>query len=158
MERPRRIARLSIAFALSTTMLLCCCRDTSDRAEVVGNVELDGLPLQPGSILFIPQGTTVGAVTGARIENGRFRIPQSDGPSLGLHRVEIRGIREGVGNETKGKTPFGTLPIRHNECVSKLYNESSTLSIVIHRGTNTASFHVTGEPSRSPRSSSSSRK
>ena len=69
--------------------------DEPVRASVSGMVTFDGEPLSEGVIRFIPtEGTTGPQVTGV-ISNGAFELPESHGPVVGTHRVEINSTDTG---------------------------------------------------------------
>lgn len=61
------------------------------RAAVKGLVTLDGQKLAEGVVRFIPiaTGKNTGPAVMATVKEGAFQLPQSAGPVVGKHRVEI---------------------------------------------------------------------
>ncbi|QDT65230.1 hypothetical protein [Calycomorphotria hydatis] len=84
MKNSAQVATVTI---LLTVMGLGCSLGNSDRVEVSGEVTLDAAPLKDGAISFFPLAD--GAVVGATIQDGTFRIPRRKGPKPGIYRVEI---------------------------------------------------------------------
>jgi hypothetical protein len=79
-----------IAIPLLVMLALGCGGQTGPtRVAVQGEVLLDGIPLSQGMIRFIPEVGVEGPATAAKIENGQFSLRRSEGPVVGLHRVEI---------------------------------------------------------------------
>lgn len=64
------------------------------RVQVSGSVEVDGQPLESGSISFISLATTQGPSAGAEIKQGKYLIAVDGGPDPGKYRVEIKGMRK----------------------------------------------------------------
>jgi hypothetical protein len=65
------------------------CGSDSDRLEVTGQVNLDGAPLDSGSIQLTSAGGERLIASGAAIENGEFTIPQEKGLPPGTYLVEV---------------------------------------------------------------------
>src|SRR5262245_7572885 len=102
--------------------------DKIPRVAVSGNVTLDGNPLPAGRIQFQPIGTERAPIAVADIEDGRFSIDRSGGPSPGKYRVMITSrttpkIRE-------GQEPGGYAK-PEAEKIPKQYNTQSTLEVEI---------------------------
>jgi hypothetical protein len=71
-------------------MLPCAgCGPRSDRLPISGEVILDGVPLDAGSIRFSSAGGEKISATGALIQNGEFNIPADKGLPPGTYHVEI---------------------------------------------------------------------
>lgn len=69
---------------------------SSNRAAVSGRVAIDGQPLKEGAITFIPEKPNEGPTAGGIIRDGIYQIDATQGPVLGVNRVEVRGaIRTG---------------------------------------------------------------
>src|SRR5690606_16668442 len=91
-QRWRRIrmashVRTILAATAAALAVAGCGGDGIPRVPVAGRVTLDGQPLQQGQITFMPdegENVAAGAVT-----SGSFKIPRSEGPSPGPHRVMI---------------------------------------------------------------------
>lgn len=124
--------------------LACGCGSKSrwQHAAVEGEVTLDGVPIERGSIRFIPTGQTQGVPTGAAIEKGQYRIAAADGPVVGTNRVEISASRK-TGRKIQaamsdpGKTMDETV-----EAVPARYNKKSTLEREIKSEKNVLDFEL----------------
>lgn len=60
-----------------------------ERTAVTGEVTLDGQPLSQGVVRFVPIEQTSGPKTTVTVIEGRFQAPESAGPLVGTHRIEI---------------------------------------------------------------------
>lgn len=60
------------------------------RADVSGNVSVDGAPLRWGTITFLPNGPAQAPVTWARVSNGKYSVPH--GVVVGDNLVVIRDL------------------------------------------------------------------
>lgn len=107
-----------------------CGGDTIPRVEVQGEVKLDGVPLNGGSVTFIPVGS--GPAAGATIENGHYAITEDKGPSPGEYRVEIRSPKP-TGKQVVG-TDGVTLEEQFEEAVPAQYNTKSELKATLVSG------------------------
>src|SRR5262245_49224594 len=72
----------------------CSSGDGLERARVRGQVQVDGQPLEEGSINFFPAGAAEGPTAGGVISKGLYDIPKESGPVVGKNRVEIRGVKK----------------------------------------------------------------
>lgn len=110
-----------------------------ERVEVAGKVELDGQPLDAGTITFIPQGTGT-AATGP-IAEGQYALPLTQGPSPGKCRVEILSYRE-TGRKVEGPTSDGSgRAAEMKQIIPPRYNTHSELECVLRtEGKNTCDF------------------
>lgn len=90
------MSRWCNGFALMFTLLCLGCGggDPFERAAVEGVVNVDGQPLTDGVILFVPDGNTTGRVARGIIKDGTFKIPASEGPSVGAQKVEITSTKK----------------------------------------------------------------
>jgi hypothetical protein len=81
---------VTLGFALVMMALAGCGHGTGmERASVGGEVTLDGVPVNEGSIRFIPVKGASGPTAGADILDGEYNIARAKGPSLGTHKVEV---------------------------------------------------------------------
>jgi hypothetical protein len=100
--------------------------DKVAREAISGKVTFDGQPLEKGTIRFTPAGQGATA-SGGMVENGRFDIPQNEGPAPGKYKVEINAQddaanRRGPDEEPGGRPrrsatktkPEGLIPPRYN--------------------------------------------
>jgi hypothetical protein len=93
-----------------------------DRASIEGDVTLDEVLLEGGTISFAPLDTTKPAVMGKIGARGRYSFSASNGPFIGTNRVEIHGTE--------------------NKPVAAIYNTNSELKYEVHPGSNTRDFTV----------------
>lgn len=74
------------------------CGDTAHddlpRRAISGMVTFDGQPLKSGFIQFQPASQTEGMAAGGRIVDGRFDVPQDQGPVPGSYKVQINSLDE----------------------------------------------------------------
>lgn len=80
--------RTTLAVAALGLIVLTGCGPRSDRLEISGQVNLDGAPLDGGSIRFTSLGKKLIA-SGAMIQQGEYHVPQEKGLTVGTYHVEI---------------------------------------------------------------------
>jgi hypothetical protein len=118
--------------------------DNVPRVAVSGNVTFDGNPLSAGKIQFQPIGTEPAPMAVGDIEDGKFSIDRSGGPSPGKYRVIISSrtapkIRE-------GQEPGG-IPKGEPEKIPKQYNTQSKLEVdIAPQGPSTFDFPLSKKP------------
>ena len=140
--------RFNLTFSLLLSVLLAmpgCEAKNANRGDVAGEVKLDGKPIEQGSILFSPIEGTQGVATGGKIENGRFRLSDTNGPTIGWNRVEIRVSRKTGRMIPKGLGGTGKMVEEQIEAVSPSYNSASTLRVEVKPGENTTNFDVSAK-------------
>lgn len=114
-----------------------------NRAEVSGDVTVNGAPLEEGSIAFLPTEGTQGPSVGGTINQGRYLIPVEEGPVVGTYRVEIRATREtGRKIEAGPPSPPGTMIDEVKAFIPAKYNAKSTLTAEIKSGTNESDYDL----------------
>lgn len=115
------------------------------RVAVSGEVTLDGKPLPEGKIEFAPVGTAPADIAVADIEDGRFSIVRSVGPSPGKYKVKISSRKSQ--KIAAGQEPGGAPNKREPEKIPKKYNTKSELEIHIPpEGPVTLNFPLEGKP------------
>jgi hypothetical protein len=62
------------------------------RFPLTGEVTFDGLPIDLGSITFIP-AEGKGRPSGGVITDGKYDVPEEKGANAGTHRVEIHWLK-----------------------------------------------------------------
>ena len=139
MSVSRRPLALALAGVLAAVMAAGCSRsgDELPREPVSGVVNLDGRPLDAGSIQFTPASPAPGAggaaVTGgSSIENGRFAIDRENGLVPGGYKVAIYAADSKEPAATKGPVRKGTVLAR--ERIPAKYNSRSTLTAEVKIG------------------------
>ncbi len=66
--------------------------DDRPRQPISGTVNFDGQPLKKGFIQFHPASEAEGMAAGGMIVEGRFAIPQDEGPVPGKYKVQINSL------------------------------------------------------------------
>lgn len=96
------------------------------RYALTGKVTLDGMPLDGGTISFLPPGETDALrVSGGPITNGTFSIPREKGANEGTYRVEIRS-RKPSGKKVPDPDMGGMIDVMV-EAVPPRFNDKSEL-------------------------------
>lgn len=144
-----RFSRSTTAFALCLSFFVvggCGSGSTIERAEVSGQVSVDGTLVDTGVITFVPIGKNKGPSAGAEIVNGSFTIPKETGAAVGQNRVQIIGSRK-TGRKAELPNSGGMMvdelipmvPTRYNGTNSDLVRtvkpESNTLKFDVYTKT-----------------------
>lgn len=146
---PRCIQKLSQAGnsgCLACLLIVCigCGSGAPPRASVSGRVSVDGVPVEDGSISFVPTNGNTGPTAGGSIVNGRYSIAAAKGPAPGWNLVVISGSKK-----TGKKVPSGVVPQAIvDEIVSVVperYHTDSTLNRELRPGVNTVDFELTAK-------------
>jgi hypothetical protein len=138
LPRGARLAALIVAAALAA---LPGCGDTGPRSSVKGRVTYDGVPVDEGSIAFVPADSGEGRVraTGA-IEDGSYEFDSHHGPNPGKYRVEIYWWKK-TGRQIP--SPSGkAFKDEIEQPVPARYNEQTELTIDVQPGRNTCDFDL----------------
>ena len=110
--------------------------DELPREAVSGTVNLDGKPLEKGTIQFTPvgQGSQGAAVQGGgMIESGKYSIPRDRGLVPGEYQVAI--FSGGAGRPAVGKNgPVTGGPAPTKETIPPKYNAQSKLKAEVKKG------------------------
>lgn len=114
-----------------------CGGDGLTRGSVSGKVTFDGQPVAKGTIRFTPTGGTKGPMAMAEIADGQYAITMA-APVVGKHTVQIEGIRDTAKKDELGR-PIG------EQFIPAKYNEKTTLSVEIAKGTNNHDFALTAK-------------
>jgi len=122
-----------------TVPLGCSFGDGLDRAQVRGEVRVDGEPLEEGSINFFPAGDAEGPSAGSVIAKGQYDIPQDKGPLVGKNRVEIRGVKK-TGRMVPNYMAPGTMQPELMEALPAEVNTKSKLVRDVTAGSNVIDF------------------
>jgi hypothetical protein len=134
-----RFAFLGLCLAL---LAAGCGKNAANRAAISGRVELDGHPLERGSILLASLDGVQRTVTGAEIVDGEYRLTRANGPAVGWNRVEIRAMRTTGKMVSKPYAPHGTMVGESVEAIPAQFNSASTLKVDVRPGGNSANFEV----------------
>lgn len=136
----QRIWPRATALLIGATLPLgCWSGDGLQRAPVRGEVRVDGVLLEGGSINFFPAGTAEGPSAGGVITKGLYNIPEEGGPVVGQNRVEIRGVKK-TGRMVPNHMAPGTM---REELVEALPPDTNTKSKIVREvvaGSNVIDF------------------
>lgn len=123
--------------------LIVGCSETSpERGNVSGQVQLNGKPLPEGTIRFIPEQSTPGAIAFARISAGAYRMEGETAPVIGKYRVEIEAMGKTGEKEPAPDSPPGTLIEVERQYLPEKYNARTTLTAEIKSGSNQHDFKL----------------
>lgn len=133
---------LCLPFAILLAAISGCGGGNDNRAIVVGDITLDGKPLEQGAIKFTPLPGTSGAVTGTEIKDGHYQLKPETGAAIGPNRVEITAMRKSGKLVASPLGPPGSTVELEVSAVAPRFNTSSTLKLDVKPGENRADFAV----------------
>ena len=91
-----------------------------------GNVTLDGVPVNNGTLVLTPIDASAGTSTGGAVQEGRYDVAAHTGPRRGVtYRVEISAL------STNGATMSPGLYPTCRDTIPAKYNAQSQLQIAI---------------------------
>lgn len=134
MAAPPRSLRLfpALIFALLATAG-CGAADPEGRQPISGTVVLDGQPIRDGAVFLEPPSADGnGAMVGAPIRRGSFRIEREHGPTPGKYRVRIYASSDVQSPPAAGQTERTRRPLA--ERLPPAYNTSSRLVVEVTPG------------------------
>jgi hypothetical protein len=118
--------------------------DKVPRVAVSGKVTFDGNPLSAGKIQFQPIGSESVPMAVGDIEDGKYSIDRSGGPSPGKYRVFISS--RAAPKLREGQHPGG-IPKLEPEKIPKEYNTKSKLEVdIAPEGPLTLDFPLSKKP------------
>ena len=136
MDRMSLFARFA-ASTLLLGLLIGCGASGPETSTVEGTVTLDGQPLAGALLIFTPQGTAGGRMSGGQTDaQGHYELTYSRdqmGAVPGEHKIEITTYGQGEGDEP---TP---------EKLPAKYNTQSELIKTVEPGENTIDFELSSE-------------
>ena len=117
------------------------------RASVEGTVSLDGVPVDFGTIAFVPLETTQSPSAGGMVIKGAYKIDAERGPLPGTFRVEISGQKK-TGEKKRARDipdfpPSDEFVELTVELLPEKFNKQSTLRATIKPGRNAINFDLT---------------
>lgn len=144
--------RFHVVCGLLFALLLSGCGQAGpEKAIVKGKATFDNVPIEKGSIAFIPTGSNQGPSSGAIIEKGEYRTPDGNGPVLGPHRIEVTAHRAGktvtvpgAAGATSGPSGGGTVETIEMYIPEK-YNKKSELTLDVKSGENVMDLNLTSK-------------
>lgn len=143
-DRPSRFHGRRAVLMLLAALVSGCGQRLPAGPTVSGRVTVDGVPLEQGSILFVPVGRE-GTASGGLIAGGRYEIG-GRGVALGVNRVEIRALRKSGRRIQAPVAKEGQLIDEEEEAIAEQFNSSSSLSADVKPGSQNIDFAVTSRP------------
>jgi hypothetical protein len=138
-----------ILFRFFIIVLVCLpylgCRNENklNRASVEGTVQLDGVPIADGYVMFRPEPGTAGPDVAGAVKNGKYLIPTKDGPVPGTYTISVTSS---VPTGKKIKAPYtGQEVDETKELIPDQYtgvHRKSTLTAQIESGKNTVNLDL----------------
>jgi hypothetical protein len=136
--------RLGCLLACLVAAAGCGDGSTLRRGSVKGQVLVDGVALDEGTISFAPTDGNSGPSAGTTVKNGSFELAADKGPVVGMSSVAIVG-----GRRTGKQVPNPMYPDQVMDevvpIVPQNYNASTTLKREIKPGANTLDFDLTSK-------------
>jgi hypothetical protein len=119
-----------------------CGGDPLGRQPISGSVNLDGAPLDKGTVNFHPVDTAKTS-TGGPIATGKFSLDRSKGLAAGKYRVTVNAPKPGTGQAAPENTmPGDPLPVAQ-ELIPPEWNTSSAQFVEVKdSGPNEFSFDI----------------
>jgi hypothetical protein len=140
--RKLNFARTSVAWVFSTTMACCClvlaigCNTSPYESTVSGTVSLDGAPIGPGIVQFVPVGRSHNPATGTIQVDGDYelRTSKQTGLQAGQYQVTVAVYDQPDVAPGERAAP-GSAPLRTPEKYFSL--ETTDLNFTVEPGSNT---------------------
>ena len=120
-----------------------CGGDPLGRQPISGSVNLDGAPLEKGTINFHPADSSVATATGGPIAGGKFAFDRQKGLAAGKYRVTVHAPKPGTGGQVvEGAMPGDPIapPV---ELIPPDWNTNSTQTVEVQSsGNNEFNFDI----------------
>ena len=118
------------------------CGSGGSQADLSGEVTLDGVPIEQGSILLVPSDPSKGTTAGGEIKAGKYSLTGKQSPGVGSYKVEIHANKKSGRQVQKSFGKPGELEDELMEAVAAKYNKQTTLVVDVKPGGGTANFEV----------------
>lgn len=137
--------RLIFSFFLCIALVGCGGSKYSgnQRFPLSGQVTFDGQPVDLGSISFVPTGGNNTRATGGVIKDGKYDIPEENGPNAGSYRVEIRWLKL-TGRQLPDEDS-GEMYDERIEALPEKFHKNSDLTVQVPLPKNTHDFALTSQ-------------
>jgi hypothetical protein len=137
-----RLCVVALALCGVSVLLNGCGSDGLGRQPIAGTVNLDGAPLEKGTVNFHPVDATTKTATGGPITGGKFSFDRQQGLAAGKYRVTVNAPKPGTG----GKAVEGALPGDPIEPPVELipaeWNTNSSQIVEVKSGANEFNFDI----------------
>ncbi len=150
-SRARVFLSLILAAGVGLAALLSagCGSDPGNRHQVSGEVSVDKVPLDSGSITFLPEQD--GPAATGEIVNGRFQIGREGGPGAGSYKVVILSSRA-TGKQVPSRDDPSVLIDEVINTIPTRYNVQTTLRAIVKAdGENSFPFALDSRPETAQR-------
>jgi hypothetical protein len=131
----RSVGRVAV-LAIALSALLVGCSDNRT-AEVSGTVNVDGQPVEQGSISFIP-AEGKGVTSGSDIKDGKYSVAKA---STGSSKIQIR-VPKVTGKKKLYDAPDSPTRDTFSEALPKKYNDDTELRFDVQPGKNEKSWDL----------------
>jgi hypothetical protein len=140
-----RVVLRACLFGCLTCLLMGCGGwGAPRRATVDGQVSIDHVALENGTISFSPTDGNSGPTAGGSIKNGSYSIHGEKGPAVGWNLVTISGARR-TGKRIPDPMRGGALVDEVVSVVPEQYNNRSTLKRELKPGKNVLDFDLSSK-------------
>lgn len=132
-------------FAGIILAVVCGC-SANDRGALSGTVTLGGVPLDNGTIQFVPENISEGAPSGAVVKDGRYEVSREPGMESGTYIVNIHAFKEipmPSGSLLSGEAVLPKMP-KPEDRIPASWNEAKN-SITVKPGKNVCDFNIPAE-------------
>ena len=130
--------RVFVLFGLSMSVAFLngCGPSGPERVVVTGTVSYNGRPVADGRINFVPTEKSAVPMSGAVIQNGRYRADAKGGVPVGTHKIQIEAYG---GSLAPGQVlKPGTRP----QYLPGKFNVDSQMEITIEPGSSEATRNI----------------
>ena len=134
---PLRVVAALVLLTVGSPLIGCSgSADELPREAVTGTVQLDGQPLNDGSIMFMPAVGQTGAATpgGSSIRGGRFSIGVENGLIPGNYKVSINSPSRAADRAKPAAPASGKAAELPKELIPKKYNSNTELVAEVKKG------------------------
>jgi hypothetical protein len=141
--------RFNLVVLVCLALFIGCSKKSEfQQAAATGIVNVDGQPLEDGTIQFYPDVKVKGVLVQAKVTGGKFSFTKESGPTVGANRVSVSATKK-TGNKVSNDG------VESDEVIQYLpwqYNEATKLTAVIKPApeTNELKFELKSEAEPRP--------
>ena len=127
----------------SLALLTGCGGDSLGRQPVTGTVNLDGAPLDRGTVNFHPLDATTKTSAGGPVTAGKFAFDRQQGLATGKYRVTVNAPKPGTGGTVVDGAMPGDPVAPPVELIPPDWNTNSTQTVEVQgSGKNEFNFDI----------------